>query len=312
MKRFKKILKWTGIILLLLIIGISITTASRQNLKYEAPYPDVKASGDTAVIARGRHLVYNVSHCVGCHSNSNVDSIDFTKTDVPLSGGRVFDLPVGKIYSKNITSDKETGIGNYTDAEIARALYYGVHPDGTVVYDFMAFHNVSKEDMTAIISYLRTQKPVKNEVPKHTLNIAGNLVKAFMIKPVGPEGEIPSTVKRDSTAEYGKYLAMHVAECGGCHTERNMAGQFVGEPLAGGKPMEKKGFPSLTPPNLTPDPSGRLYGWTQEMFINRFRQGKLISYSAMPWSSFKNMSDIELKAIYKYLKTLKPVKTKEY
>lgn len=312
MKRFKKILKWTGIILLLIIAGVSITTASRQNMKYEAPYPGIKASTDTAIIAKGRHLVLNTAHCVGCHSAANVDSIDFNKTDLPLSGGRMFDIGIGKVYSKNITPDMETGIGRYTDAEIARALYYGVRPDGTVVFDFMPFHNISMEDMTAIISYLRVQKPVKNKVPANTLDIVGNLVKAFMVKPVGPTGEIPLAIKKDTSAAYGRYLAMSVAECNGCHTERNLAGEFTGEPFGGGAPMdENNGFPALTPPNLTPDPSGRIYGWSQEMFINRFRQGKLIPYSPMHWSSFKHMTDDELKAIYNYLKTLKPVKTKE-
>lgn len=310
MKRFKKILKWTGIILVLIIAGISITAVSRQNMKYEAPYPHIKASTDTAIIAKGRHLVLNVAHCVGCHSAANVDSIDFNKEDLPLSGGRMFDIGIGKVYSKNITPDKETGIGNYTDAEIARALYYGVRPDGTVVFDFMPFHNISKEDMTAVISYLRVQKPVKNKVPANTLGLTGKLVKAFMVEPVGPTGEIPAAVKKDTGAAYGKYLAMSVAECNGCHTERNLAGEFTGEPFGGGAPMEENGFPALTPPNLTPDPSGRIYGWSQEMFINRFRQGKLIPYSPMHWSSFKHMTDDELKAIYNYLKTLKPVKTK--
>lgn len=311
MKRFKKIGKWTGIILLLIIAGVSITAASRQNMKYEAPYPDIKASADTAIIAKGRHLVLNTAHCVGCHSVANVDSIDFNKEELPLSGGRMFDIGIGKVYSKNITPDKETGIGNYTDAEIARALYYGVRPDGTVLFDFMPFHNISKEDMTAVISYLRVQKPVKNKVPANTLDLVGNLVKAFMVKPVGPTGEIPVAVKEDTSAAYGKYLAMSVAECNGCHTERNLAGEFTGAPFGGGAPMdENNGFPALTPPNLTPDPSGRIYGWSQEMFINRFRQGKLIPYSPMHWSSFKHMTDTELKAIYNFLKTLKPVKTK--
>jgi hypothetical protein len=62
-------------------------------------------------------------------------------------------------------------------------------------------------------------------------------------------------------------------------------------------------------PNLTPDPSGRIFDWSQEYFISRFRQGKLIPTSPMPWNSFKRMSDDELKAIYKYLKSLDPVKT---
>ena len=105
------------------------------------------------------------------------------------------------IHVKNITPDTETGIGKFTDAEIAGALRYGVHPDGTVVYDFMPFHNMSDEDLTAVISYLRAHKPVHNKVPGNDLNTLGNIVKAFMTEPVGPDGPVPGTVKKDTTAE---------------------------------------------------------------------------------------------------------------
>ena len=217
-----------------------------------------------------------------------------------------FDLPVGKLYSKNITPDKETGIGNLTDAEIARALRYGVHADGTVVYDFMPFHNMTDEDMTAVISYLRAQKPIKNKVPDHDLNLLGNAVKAFMVKPVGPDGEVARQITKDSSADYGKYLATSVANCSGCHTQRDLSGTFTGEWFAGGNEIE--GF--ITP-NITTDSSSRMFGWTKQNFVDRFRMGRLIPKSPMPWSSFQRMDEEELKAIYAYLKTLKPVKTKE-
>jgi hypothetical protein len=89
--------------------------------------------------------------------------------EVPLSGGFAFVLPVGTIYSKNITPNKETGIGNLTDGEIARTLHYGAHANGDPVYDFMPFHNMSDEDLTAIISYLRSMPLVKNKYP--TINL---------------------------------------------------------------------------------------------------------------------------------------------
>jgi len=305
----KRILKWTGLILLFLIAGITIVTAFRQNIKYEAPYPAIKASKDSLVIATGKHLVFGAAHCVDCHNTANVDSLINLGQPVDLSGGREFSLPLGNIYSKNITPDKETGIGNYTDEQIARALRYGVHPDGTVVYDFMPFHNMSDEDLTAVISYLRAQRPVKNMVPRHDLNVMGNLVKAFMVKPVGPTGEVPKAVQKDTSAAYGRYIAMSVAECNGCHTMRDMAGRFTGEPFAGGGPFEEPGLPTLYPPNLTPDSTSRIFGWTEDDFIKRFRMGKVIPYSHMPWNSFKRMDDTELKAIYHFLKTLKPVKT---
>jgi mono/diheme cytochrome c family protein len=300
----KRILKWTGIILLVLIIGITIITASRQHLKYDAPYPEIHASKDTIVIARGKHFVFGLAHCVSCHSTANADSLIDAGKEVPLSGGFAFVLQVGTIYSKNITPDKETGIGNLTDGEIARVLRYGVHANGDPVYDFMPFHNMSDEDLTAVISYLRSLQPVKNKVPENKLNVLGNIVKAYMINPVGPTGEVPVSVKADTSAAYGKYLVLSVGECAGCHTKRDLSGAYQGALLAGGGPMN-----GLLPPNLTNDSAGRIFTWTQQQFINRFRKGKLIETSEMPWTNFKRMDDDELKAIYKYLKTVPASKT---
>lgn len=301
MKRIKKIAKWTGIILFILIASLSITIASRQNLHYDAPFPALHASTDSVVIARGKHLVYSSAHCIDCHQKANADSLIALGQEVPLSGGVMFDLPLGKIYSKNITPDKETGIGKYSDAAIARALRYGVHPDGTVVYDFMPFHNTSDEDLSAILSYLRSQKPVHNLVPSHQLNLLGNAVKAFMVKPAGPTGEVPKKIPQDTTAAYGRYLALSVAECSGCHTKRDLSGAYIGQPFAGGNNIE--GF--ITP-NLTPDPSGRIYKWSKKDFITRFRKGRQIPGSPMPWNSFGRMTDEELTALYHYLKSLEP------
>jgi mono/diheme cytochrome c family protein len=214
-------------------------------------------------------------------------------------------MPIAKIYTKNITPDSATGIGRFSDPEIARALRYGVHPEGTAIFDFMPFHNMSDDDLTAVISFLRSQKPVVNKIPDNTYTVMGRVVKAFLIKPVGPSGDVPESVTPDTTANYGKYLAMSVANCSGCHTKRDlMTGAFTGEYFAGG--MEIDGF--ITP-NLTPDPDGRIYNWSKKNFIDRFRMGKLIPKSPMPWNSFKRMNDDELTAIYNYLKSLKPVKT---
>ncbi|MEP7376372.1 MAG: cytochrome c [Chitinophagaceae bacterium] len=306
MRRLKKILKWTGITLLFLILGLTITVMGRQNTKYDRPYPAITATTDSNVILRGKHLIFGAAHCASCHSLTNADSLLKLGQEVPLTGGFVFDLPLGKIYSRNITPDKETGIGNYTDAEIARALRYGVHPDGGVVFDFMPFHNMTDEDMTAVISYLRAQRPVRNKVPDHELNLLGKAVKAFMIKPVGPTGEVEQRVTRDSSAVYGNYMANNVANCGGCHTQRTLSGEFTGEPFAGGNDID--GF--ITP-NITTDSSGRIFGWSQKNFVDRFRLGRTVAKSPMPWESFGRMNDEELKAIYAYLKTVKPVKTTE-
>lgn len=307
MKRFKKILKWTGIVLLLLITTLAITVAARQNLKYDAPYPDIKASTDSAIILKGKQLVFGPAHCADCHSKANPDSLMALGQPVVLTGGFEFKLPIASIYSKNITPDAETGIGRYTDQEIARALRYGVAPDGRAYFDFMPFHNTSDEDLTAIISYLRSQPAVRNEVPENSFNLIGKTVKAFLIKPVGPNGDVPVSVKKDSTVEYGKYLAFNVANCSGCHTKRDlMTGAFTGTYFSGG--LEIDGFVT---PNLTTDPGSHIATWDEQKFMTRFREGKKIATSPMPWNSFKRMSEDELKAVYRFLKTLEPVKTGE-
>jgi mono/diheme cytochrome c family protein len=304
MKRFKKILKWTGIILITIILGLTITVMARQNLKFDGPYPDIKSSTDSAVIARGKELIFGPAHCASCHSPLNADSLLALGQEVALSGGHEFDLSIAKIYTRNITPDSTTGIGRYTDAEIARALRYGVGADGRAILDFMPFHNTSDQDLAAIISYLRAQKPVKNEIPENTYSPLGRVVKAFMVKPVGPDGEVPVSVKKDSSAEYGKYIALNVANCAGCHTKRDMAGGYTGELFSGGSEIE-----GLVTPNLTTDSSSRIFTWDQQKFISRFREGKKIKQSPMPWDSFKRMSDDDLIAVYKFLKALKPMKT---
>ncbi len=305
MRRFKKILKWTFLVLLALIIGVGAITAARQNIKYTAPYPGVKASSDSTSIARGKHLVTSAAHCADCHSTTNTDSLLKLGQEPVLSGGVAFNLPVGTIYSANITSDSTYGIGRYSDAEVARVLRYGVRPDGKAVFDFMPFHNISDADLSAILSYVRTQKPVAIPKPANQLNIAGKVVNAFLVKPVGPSEPIAATVTPDTTAAYGKYLVLNVGNCSGCHTKHSISGTPTGELLAGGGLMPN----GMITPNLTPDSTGRLFGWSQQTFINRFHMGKLNPKSEMPWNSFQRMNDNELKAIYNYLQTVKPVKT---
>jgi len=308
----KKILKWTGLVILFIILGLTVTVMARQHLTYSAPYPEIKASTDSAIIAKGRHIVLGPAHCVDCHSTiKNVDSVLKLGQDPVLSGGNKFDLPFGKFYTRNLTSDKETGIGNLTDGEIARVLRYSVKKNGETVLPFMPFQNMSDDDLTAIVSYLRSLKPVKNQVPEHEYNAMGKVIKAFLIKPVKPTEPIEAFVKADTSAKYGKHLVMAVANCNECHTKRNGIGDFVGKPLAGGTEFEEEGKPTLITPNLTPHPSGRIYGWSQETFIQRFRLGKLIPYSHMPWESFGRMTDDELKAIYNYLRSIEPVDTYE-
>ncbi|MCW5898566.1 MAG: c-type cytochrome [Flavobacteriales bacterium] len=311
MRTFKKILIWSGLILLFLTMLLSATVALRQDLRYEAPFPDIHARMDSATIARGAYLVHGPAHCTGCHTDNAHEAAHLRGEPVPLHGGFAFHLPVGTLYSKNITGDKEHGIGSLTDAQIARSLRYGVGHDGRAIFDFMPFYMLSDSDLTAIISYLRTVPADPTPVPDHDLNMLGAVVKAFLVKPMGPlDKPRPSQMKPDTTAAYGDYLVNSVANCRGCHTARDLTnGAFIGPDLAGWK-----GMAGHTPgtffntPNLTPDPeTGHLYNWTFDTFRNRFRAGPTFPDSPMPWASFARMSDDDLKAIWNYLRDLKPV-----
>ncbi len=316
MKKFLKVLKWIGIGFIILIIGLVIFVYANSNPKFDAPYPEIAASLDSSVIARGEYLVYGPAHCVDCHSTITSLSQRMSSDKMPLSGGFKFDIPPGIIHTPNITSDVETGIGAFTDQEIARTMRYGVKRDGKPLIDFMPFYDLSDNDLTAVISYLRTVSPVKNKIPEHEWNFMGKAVMAFgLIKPMG-DGIVPPSPAPDSTAEYGKYLAESVADCMGCHTERNMmTGAYIGPKYAGNTPFEVfddnvqiiKGKHVVTT-NLTPDPeTGRIALWPQEVFINRFRAGAAIPGSPMPWGAFSKMTEMDLKALYKFLHSLEPV-----
>lgn len=318
MKRFLRILKWVGIVLLVVIVGVVGTVLLRKNRTYDAPYPDIHASKDSAIIARGKYLVNGPAHCAHCHTpNDQMGKVDAGEI-VAMTGGHEFNLgPIGSLYSSNLTSDKETGIGANSDGEIARVLRYGVRRDGKALFNLMPFYDISESDLTAIISYLRTLEPVKNETKENDRTFLANALYAFgAISPEGLKTEgrpaILKTVNPDTSVEYGSYLSKYVANCIGCHTDRNLqTGEFTGEPFAGGLKLPCESDPNLTlvSPNITFDPeTGRLANWSEEAFIKRFRTGRLVKESMMPWGPYSRMSDMELKAIYRYLKTVKQVK----
>jgi mono/diheme cytochrome c family protein len=312
MKTFIKIL----LVLCAIIFAVVAYIQFTWNKEYEAPFPEIKASTDSAVIARGKYLAYGPAHCGTCHVPMNKIMDVENGEIIPLSGGWTIDIPPGTFHAPNITPDEETGIGRFSDGELARVLRHMVGKDGRCIFPFMPFAELSDDDLTAVISYLRSQPPVKNNVPKSELKFLGKMLSSFgLVKPEGTKGNPPKSVAIDSTVEYGKYLANYVANCVGCHTNRDMkTGEFIGVPFAGGfamppDPYFSEGFNFVTP-NLTPDPeTGIMASWSEETFVYRFLKTKrLHKGTPMPWGSFSRINELELKAIYRYLKTLDPVK----
>jgi mono/diheme cytochrome c family protein len=298
--------------LVVLALGLIALVEVRWRRTYDAPYPAVSASHDPAVIARGEYIVRGVSPCAGCHTPEEDLPRVFSGQPVPLRGGHVWVLPLGRLYAPNLTPDAETGIGRISDAALARVLRYGVRPDGRVALPFMEFHDASDEDLVAVVSYLRSQPPVRHEVPDHQPNLLGKAVIAFMMTPVGPTGTPPRTSPSTApTIERGKYLAAGLAGCVGCHTARSQRdGSFQGPAFAGGSTMHAADGSrrEFVTPNLTPhEQTGHIYRWTEEAFVTRFRLGSLAPGSPMPWTIYRNMKEEDVRAIYRYLRSLAPV-----
>jgi len=306
----RKILLGIVLIVVVFIASFAAFVASRQHLKFVAPDVAIAASTDSAVVARGHYIVRNITNCAQCHGDTTKHEAMVAGEDVPLSGGFTFDIPPGKFYPRNITPDNETGIGTFTDKQLAQALRYGIGHDGRALLPFMEVQGLSDEDLTAVISYLRSQPPVHNMVPAHKPNLLGNVVLATVLdKPVGPK-ETPLKVSpHGATLENGRYLVEDVALCGSCHTQRNPAtGAFTGPKFAGSTGFEDVGDVSWSPPNITSDPqTGRLGHLTEDQFVARFRAGRVVPHSPMPWQGFSKLDEDDLRAIYRYLKTVPPV-----
>jgi len=307
----RRVLTGLVIALALFVAGFAVYVSSRQHLKFDTPAPAIAASADSAVIERGHYVVWTLASCPICHGDIKQYDRMLAGAEVPLSGGFVFPIPPGKFYPRNITPDKETGIGNFTDGQIARALRNGVGSDGRALLPFMEMQGLSDEDLVAVVSYLRSQPPVHNQVPAHEINVLGMIVRATVLAhPVGPK-ETPLQVNpHGATVENGRYLVESVSNCWACHTQRDQkTGAMVG-PHLGGATMPDDFNPKRmwAPVNLTSNPAtGRLARLTEDQFVARMRAGRAIPGSPMPWQQFQRMHEDDLRAIYRYLKTVPPV-----
>lgn len=311
MGRRVRIVLLSVLAVVVVVIGGAFTTVQmRWDRTIEAPTPTIAASTDPAVIERGRYLVYGPANCAECHARPEDKAALKAGAQPPLAGGDVFELPFGKAYVPNITPDPETGIGTITDGEFGRMLRYSVKPDGRVGLPFMEYQNMSQEDMVAILSFLRSQPPVRHEVPSSEWNLLGRAILAFAIKPIGPEGTPPEqSPPSEPTIERGRYLANSVSTCLSCHTRRDQrTGAFLTPKFSGGETFDLDSTHIAVTPNLTPDPeTGHIYKWTEDEFVARFRAGPLVPNTPMPWSGFGKMSDDDVRAIYRYLRSLPPV-----
>src|SRR6185503_2093580 len=309
----RKALLVIGCVLLVVIAGGAVFVGARQHLTFDAPYPDVVASTDSAIVERGHYIVRNLAPCASCHGDPNQRAANLQGDEVALVGGYEFAIPPGKFYTRNLTPDSATGLGGVSDKAIARALRYGVGHDGRALLPFMEMQGLADDDLQAVVSYLRTQTAVNHPVPDHQYTVLGKVIKATVLaNPVGPSATPLAHSPRGASLETGHYLVESVALCWACHTERNqMTGALTGPRFGGTKGFTETDDPahSWSPPNITSDPeTGRLGKWTEDQFVARFRQGRILPGSPMPWQAFSKMNEEDLRAIYQYLKSIPAVK----
>ncbi|MBK9737498.1 MAG: cytochrome C [Saprospiraceae bacterium] len=316
MKTLFNIVKWLSLVVAILIIGFYSFVQLKWDHAWDAPYPEITSSRDSSMIARGKYLAYGPAHCGTCHVP--MDKIMEVENGnlLPLTGGWELSIPPGIFRAPNITPDMETGIGKLTDKEIARTLRHSVGSDGRCLIPLMPFQELSDYDLTAVLSFLRSQEGVSHEVKRSEFTFIGKALMACgLIKPEGPKNPPVKDMKIDSTAEYGSYLAHSVSNCVGCHTKRDLkTGAFIGVPFAGGMQFAPDAFSkglAFVSPNLTPDTeTGIMATWDEQTFIKRFKANRLHKGSPMPWGAFSRINDLEVKAIYRFLKSLDPVNHK--
>lgn len=269
-------------------------------------------------LARGKYLVEGLLQCPACHSQP-----DFSKRPAGIIagtklGGFVFpNIELGlskpnRVVASNISPDPEYGAGTWKDADFVRALRQGIGHDGRTLFPLMPypyFRNLSDEDLAAVIVYERSVDPVHVKRPKTF--IAEEIRKTY--QPFPAVAHVPEPDHSDRV-QYGKYL-VNAGHCDACHSPTDEKGNNIpGLEFSGGGPLTGaweggKKIITVNALNLTPDASGIGY-FSEAMFIEVIRNGGFKSRplaSIMPWNFFRNLTDDDLKAMYAYLRTLKPV-----
>lgn len=258
-------------------------------------------------LERGAYLVNTIAACGNCHTQQGPDG---PAPGVELAGGMQFDMnPAFVAYAPNITPDAETGIGNWSDAEIAKAIREGLRPDGSLIGPPMPlelYRGISDADLAAIVAYVRSVPPVRNAVPKSSFNIP--LPPAY-----GPPVEGVAEVARDDPATYGAYLAGPMGHCIECHTPMvGHARDFENRLNAGGFEIPGPWGIAVTP-NITPDEETGIGTWSDADIKRAITEGVRpdggLLGPPMAFHYYRNIRAEDLDAIVAYLRSVKPVKS---
>ncbi|AMP17493.1 cytochrome c family protein [Collimonas pratensis] len=255
-------------------------------------------------IKRGEYLA-KAADCIACHT------VDPAK---PFAGGYPLATPFGTIYGPNITADKETGIGDWSDEQFVRALHEGIDDEGKRLYPafpYASFTKLSRDDVLAIKAYLFSLPPIQQKTPENKLPFPLNqrwLMAGWNLFNFTP-GELKADTAKSPEWNRGNYLVNGLAHCQECHTPRNLTmgldlkRSFGGAQLGG-----------WTAFNISPDPVSGVGDWKDEELVQYLKTGvvpgKASAAGGMAEAiehSLQYLTDDDLKAIVTYLRSVPAV-----
>jgi mono/diheme cytochrome c family protein len=269
-------------------------------------------AADPAEIARGKYVFAATGGC-GCHTEPG-------KNRVLNAGARKFEGPFGTVYSSNITSDRDTGLGGWTDDQIITAIRLGRRPNGErilPVHPFTVFNGMSAEDLRALVAYVRTLPPVSRKTPakRITVPLFESVFLPAWLAAFAPRETPPPSAPTTGLAR-GEYLVKAVGHCGECHTPRTVTMATDSSRFLGGNP---KGPENSSVPNITPDKATGLT-WTEDEIVEYLATGNRpdgdVASGLMAemidgtTAGFKDVTRDDLRWIARYLKTIPPVSNK--
>lgn len=260
---------------------------------------------------RGRYIATALSGCIYCHSKHDwagpgtliMPGLEGAGEVLPYNG-----LP-GSIVAPNITPDPETGAGTWTDDQFARAIREGIGHDGRALFPIMPYIHyraMSDEDLASVVVYMRSLPAVRNELPKTEIIFPVKYLIRGIPEPV--TSPVSEAAEPTDLVSRGARL-VNLAGCVDCHTPAVKGQRRPGMEFAGGQAFVGP-WGKVASANITPDPTGIPY-YDEALFLQVIHSGYVKARplsSIMPVMVYSNLTDNDLKAMFAYLRTLKPVK----
>lgn len=272
--------------------------------------PSVAVAQSSVDVARGRYIFGAAGGC-GCHTVPN---------QPPNSGGRRYDGPYGTVYSTNITPDRQTGIGAWTDDQIITAIRLGRRPNGErliPVHPFPVFNGMAEEDLRALVAFLRSVKPVAraNQPKRISVPMFESVFLPAWLAAFAPR-ETPPPKAPTSGLARGEYLVRAVGHCGECHTPRTMTMATDNSRFLAGNP---RGPENAVVPNITPDRETGLT-WSEQEIADYLETGNkpdgdvadglMAEVIQGTLAGYRDLTKDDRLAIARYLKTIPAVRNK--